>query len=100
MWKILGMVLLAVFSSGIPAIVGRILLALGISYVTYRGVNAATDQLVMVMKTSWGSFGGDIGNLLGFLYVDKALSMIVSAFAAALAVRTTTGAITKMVIKK
>jgi hypothetical protein len=51
-------------------------------------------KLVMVMKSSWGSFG-DIGNLLGFLYVDKALSMIVSAFAAALAVRTTTARLQK-----
>ncbi|MBC3878781.1 DUF2523 domain-containing protein [Undibacterium sp. FT79W] len=99
-WQIAGMILLSIFASSIPALVGRILLALGIGYVTYTGATYATDQLVMVMKNSFGSIGGEIGGLLGFLYIDKALSMIVSAFAAGLAVNSAANAVTKMVIKK
>lgn len=82
------------------ALVGRLLIALGISYVTYKGVNVGTDQIVQMMQTSFGSIGGEVGSFLQWLWVDKALSMIVSAFAASLAIRTTAGAITKMVFKK
>ncbi|MBC3935802.1 DUF2523 domain-containing protein [Undibacterium rugosum] len=82
------------------SLVGRVLLALGMSYVTYKGVTVATDWLVELMKSSYAGIGGDIGGLVQFLGVDKALSLIVSAFAASLAVKTSTGAITKLVVKK
>ncbi|MBC3871914.1 DUF2523 family protein [Undibacterium oligocarboniphilum] len=82
------------------SMVGRVLVALSMSYVTYRGVHVATDSIVLMMKTSFGSIGGDIGGILQYLWLDKAMSMIVSAFAASLAVKMGQGALTKLVVKK
>lgn len=84
----------------LASMVGRILLALGLSYVTYKGLTHGTDMIVDQMKGSYSGLTGDIGALISWLWVDKALSMIVSAFAAAFAIRTSTGAITKLVLKK
>lgn len=87
-------------ASVLGSLVGRVLLALGLSYVTYKGLNVGTDFIVASMKSSFGSLSGEIGSFVQWLWIDKALSMIVSTFAAALAIRTSSGAITKMVIKK
>jgi hypothetical protein len=82
------------------SMVGRVLLALGITYVTYKGMTVAVDSVSEMMRSSFQSFSGDVLNLLSFLYVDRALSLIISSFAAAFALRSSSGAITKMVIKK
>ncbi|MBC3917108.1 DUF2523 domain-containing protein [Undibacterium sp. CY18W] len=88
------------FASILGSLVGRVLIALGISYVTYKGVTVGTDSIVMTMKNAYGGMGGEIGSFVQWLWIDKALSMIVSAFAAAMAIKSGSGAITKMVIKK
>jgi hypothetical protein len=64
MWKIMGMILLRFFSDSSV----NWSHSSCVRHVTLRiaGVNAATDQLVMVMKKSWGSFGGDIGTFSAF----------------------------------
>ncbi len=93
--------LMGALASVAASLVGRILLALFVSYVTYTGFSASTDFLVNSMKSSLMGMPGDIGAFLGWLWVDKALSMIVSAFTASLAVKLAGGdKLTKMVIKK
>lgn len=87
-------------ASVLGSLVGRVLLALGLSYVTYKGLNISVDFAVAQMKSAYGGLSGEIGSFVQWLWIDRALSMIVSAFAAALAIRTSTGAITKMVLKK
>ncbi|MFZ6813352.1 DUF2523 family protein [Undibacterium sp. Rencai35W] len=94
---------IAAFMGGLATVmaslVGRVLLALGMSYVVYKGVNVGTDTLVQYIKTSYGSFSGEVGGLLTWLYVDKAISMIISATTTALAIKTTGGAVKKLVLK-
>lgn len=92
--------LLGGLASTLTSIVGRVLLALGIGYATYTGLTHGTDFILLQMKQNYAGFSGEIGSFLSWLYVDKALSMIASSFTAAFAIRTSTGAITKMVIKK
>ncbi|HTD06239.1 DUF2523 family protein [Undibacterium sp.] len=83
------------------SLVGRVLLAMFVSYVTYTGFSASTDFLVSSMKSSLFGMPAEIGSFLGWLWVDKALSLIVSAFAASLAVKLAgSDKLTKMVIKK
>jgi len=80
--------------------VGRVLLALGMTFVTYKGLNVATDSLVNMIKSSYSGLPSDALNLLSYLWIDRALSLIVSAFTSALAIKTSAGSITKLVIKK
>lgn len=82
------------------SLVGRVLLGLSMSYVTYRGVQVATDGLVNYMKGYYGNIGGEIGGIVQYLWVDKAMSMIISAFAASMAIKMGQGALTKLVVKK
>ncbi|GGC57726.1 DUF2523 domain-containing protein [Undibacterium terreum] len=83
------------------SLVGRVLMALFVGYVTYTGFSATTNLIVDQMKSSLLGMPSDIASFLGWLWVDKALSMMVSAFTAALAVKLAGGdKLTKMVIKK
>lgn len=84
----------------LSSLVGRVLLALGLSYVTFSGLNVGVDFIVLTMRENYGNIGGEAGAFIRWLWIDRALSMIVSAFAAALAIKTSTGAVTKMVFKK
>jgi len=80
--------------------VGRVLLALGMSFVTYKGVTVGTDFLVNSMKSAFGSLGGDAGAFIQWLWIDKALSMMVSTFTAAVAVKGISGSVTKIKVGK
>lgn len=82
------------------SLVGRVLLALGIGYVTYTGLNIGVDAIYASVKNSFGGLSGDVLNFLAYMWVDKALSTIFSAFTAALAIKLgTSGVMKKMVIK-
>jgi len=79
---------------------GRILLALGMSFVTYKGVGAGIDWLFQSIKTNIASLDPRVIQFLAYMWVDKAISMIFSAYAAAAAIRlATSGSITKLVTK-
>lgn len=82
------------------SLVGRALLALGFSYVTYSGMTVATDFVAQQMQSSMSAIGGEIGSWLRFCGVDIALNMIISAFAASIAIKQIGGGLTKMVLKK
>jgi len=92
--------LLGGLSSVMGSLVGRALLALGMSFVTYKGVNVGTDFLVQSMKTSFGSLGGEAGSFVQWLWVDRALSMIVSSFGTAVAIKGLAGSVTKLKVGK
>jgi len=92
--------LIGLLAKACGALVGRVLLALGFSYVTYQGFNFAADFIVQNMKSSMGSMPAEVLNILGYLWVDRALSMVVSAYSAALAVKGMTSSLTKLVLKK
>ncbi len=83
------------------SLVGRVLLALGISYVTYKGLNIGIDWIYAQMQSSLQSMSSDVVDFLAFLWVDKALSTMFSAYTAAVALKMAGGtSITKMVTKK
>ena len=88
------------FATAMGSLVGRVLLALGMSFVTYKGMTVATDQVIVYMKTAYGGIPGDAALMVQFLWVDKALSMVISSFTAAFAIKSASGSITKLVVKK
>lgn len=78
----------------------RVLLALGISFVTFKGFDVAVDLLLSDIKSDLGSMPSDVVSFLGWLWVDKAIGMVFSCFSACMAVRALGGSgITKMVMK-
>lgn len=81
-------------------LVSRVLIALGISYVGYTGAEAGFAVMFQEVKSAFGGVSSDIVNFLAFMYVDKALSVIASSYVAGLAVKSASGVIQKMVIKK
>jgi hypothetical protein len=69
------------------SMVGRVLLALGMSYVTYKGFDTSVTWLLDQIKANINQMGADTVSFLAWLWVDKAIGVIFSAYAAALTVK-------------
>lgn len=65
----------------IHPIVFNVLVALGISYVTYQGMDYTLTYLRTAMVMHLGSSSHTILAMLGYLGIDKCLNLIFSAFA-------------------
>lgn len=84
----------------VGSVVGRVLVALGMSYVTYNGADTAIGWLLDQIKTNTAALDPQIVRFLAFLWVDKAIAMIFSAYSAALLIKTLGGSgFTKLVTK-
>lgn len=80
--------------------IGRVLLALGMGYVSYKGFDTSITWLLNSIKSSISSMPAEIISFLGWLWLDKAISMIFSAYAAASLVKLAGSAsVTKLVSK-
>lgn len=92
--------LLGGFLSIAGSMVGRVLIALGISYVTYSGFDLSVSWLLAQIKSNFDGMGADTVAFLAWLWVDKAIGMIFSAYSAALVIKMAGGTtLTKMVTK-
>ena len=81
------------------SLIGRALLALGVGFVTYQGITVAIDTVKNRVMTDLSAMPSDMAGLLGYLWFDKALTLIFSAFAAALAMKAISGSVKKVVLK-
>jgi hypothetical protein len=78
---------------------GDLLIAFGVSFVTYKGVTAGLDSLKASVLASTQGLPADTINLIAYLWLDKALTLIMSAMAASIAFRLSTGAFKKVALK-
>ncbi|GAA0709471.1 DUF2523 family protein [Dokdonella soli] len=60
----------------LPGIVGKILITLGLTFATTKLV---LPDLIAFLQSHMGGVSGDVLALLGYLNVDKAMVMIISA---------------------
>lgn len=82
------------------SMVGRILLSLGMSFVVFSGINIGFDLLKNAAISNLQGMPADVVQLLAFLWVDKAISLILSTYSAALALKMAGGStITRLVTK-
>lgn len=81
------------------SLVGRALLALGVGAVTYTGVTLGVGVIKDQVITNLSGLPVDAVRLLAFFWVDKALTVIFSATATALAMQTVSGSLKKIVMK-
>ena len=91
--------LIGAFAGAMGTLAGRVIIALGFGFVSYKGIDLAIGSLKDQVVSSMNGIGGDALNLAGYLWLDKALSVIFSAVAVALSMRALNGTIKKMVAK-
>lgn len=97
-------VLIAAIWGGLATVlgsmVGRVLLALGIGFVTYSGFDVGITWLLNQIKANFAGIPSDIVAFLAWLWVDRAIGLMFSAYSAALAIRMAGATtMTKMVTK-
>lgn len=86
--------------SAMGTLVGRVLVSLGIGYVTYSGLNASLDWLRAQIAGSFAGFSADAMSVLSALQVGAGVSVVLSALAARLVVSgLTSDTVKKMVVK-
>jgi hypothetical protein len=101
MWGFIVGSLIGGLLASLASIVGRTLLALGIGYLTFSGVGALGDWLMTQMQSAMSGLPVEVAAFLGFMWVDKALTMVFSAWVAALAFKLGgADTITQMIIRK
>jgi len=82
------------------SMVGRVLLALGLSYVTYTGFDTSITWLLNQIKSNFTAMPAQIVAFLAWLWVDKAIAMVFSAYSAAMVIKLgTSNKLTKLVRK-
>ena len=82
------------------SLVGRVLLALGIGYVTYQGLDFALAQIGQLIFANFSSVPSQVLGVMSHLQIGAAINIQLSAVAARLVLNgLTSGAVTKMVIK-
>jgi hypothetical protein len=91
--------LIAALALAMGSFAGRLLIALGIGFVTYKGIDVGVAALKQSVISGVQSQSADIVGLLGFLWVDKALTVVFSAFTVALSMKAIGGSVKKMVAK-
>lgn len=76
-----------VFAAILPSLVGRVLLALGFSYITYSGFDLSVTWLLTQIKENMSAMGAEVVSFLAYMWVDKAIGVIFSAYSAALMIK-------------
>jgi len=91
--------LIGALATAMGSLVGRVLIALGVGFVTYKGIDLGIGALKTSVIDSVKGLPADALGLVGFLWIDKALTVIFSAVVVALSMRTVGGSLKKMVNK-
>lgn len=91
--------LMGALAVAMASLIGRAILAIGIGFVTYTGVTVAIASIKTQAIASVNALAADTLGLLGYLWIDKAMTLIFSAMVAALSMRLISGSIKKMVFK-
>lgn len=81
----------------VEPIVGRVLAALGIMFVTIQGMDLVLDEWVQQIANGMGALG-EVSGILSVLRVGDAINIVVSATIAAYAIKAMTGGLRKMVL--
>jgi hypothetical protein len=84
----------------VGTLVGRVLVALGISVITYTGIAITLDALKAQAISAFSSLPPEVFGLLGILRVGQCISIVTSAIAAKLVLDGLTGDTVKKWVNK
>ena len=79
--------LIGALAVALRGLVGRVLISLGISFVTFVGVTQLITAVKQHVFSSMSSMPGQILGLIGYLWIDKGVTMVFSAWTAAVALK-------------
>lgn len=65
----------------VPTLVGRVMLTLGMSMITFTGMSIAMDTLTARAVSAWGGLPASIVQLAGLAGIGEALSIVMGAVA-------------------
>lgn len=88
------------FLSILPTVVGKVLLALGFTYVAYTGFDLTITFLLNQIKASFAGLPTDIAAFFAWLWIDKAVSLIFSSYTAAITYKTAGQTVLKRLVLK
>jgi len=91
--------LLGALATVTASLIWRAVFALGIGFVSYTGITVAINSVRDNLISSVKGLPAEALGLLGYLWVDKALTIVFSSVAAALAMNALSGVVKKMVVK-
>lgn len=91
--------LVGALASAMGSLAGRALIALGFGFVTYKGIDVGIASLKQGVITQVQGLPADAVGLIGYLWLDKGLTMVFSAVATAITMRTLGGSMKKLVAK-
>lgn len=75
----------------VGTLVGRVLVALGVSVVTYTGLNASLDALKAQAVASFSALPPEVLSMLSMMRVGQCISIVSSAIAARMLLNGLTG---------
>lgn len=82
------------------SLVGRVLLALGMGFVSYQGLDLVLDGLRVMFVDNLALLDARVVQALGVMNVDRAFTLIMSAIAARLLIQgLSSGAVKRLVVK-
>ena len=88
------------FASVLQSLVGRILVALGISYISYKGIDTLLGSLKSAAFSYLSNVPPDLIGIIGLARIGESISVVCSALTAKYVIQGLTGgALTKMMIK-
>jgi hypothetical protein len=91
--------LIGALAAAMGTLAGRVLLALGFGFVTYKGVDLGIASLKAQVISSVQGLSADALSLVGYLWLDKALTVVFSSVVVAMTMRALGGSIKKLVAK-
>lgn len=91
--------LIGALATAMGTLVGRAIIALGIGFATYKGIDLGIEQLKQTVMTAVTGVPGQALQLIGYLWLDKALSVVFSGVGVALTMRALGGSVKRMVVK-
>lgn len=99
MWAVFLPALIGALAAAMGSLAGRVLIALGFGFITYKGIDVGVAALKSSAISGVQALPVDALNLIGYLWVDKALTVVFSAIATALAMRAVGGSVKRLVAK-
>lgn len=91
--------LIGALAGAMGTFIGRAVIALGIGFVTYKGIDLGIGALKTMAMDGVKGLPADALQLVGYLWLDKAMTVVFSSVVVALAMRTMGGSLKKAVVK-
>lgn len=99
MWPLVIPALVGGLATAMGSMVGRVILALGVGFVSYTGIEVLVDGLQENIITSVKGLPAQMVGMIGYMWIDKAVTVIFSAVSISISFKLTDGALKQIVYK-